>query len=115
MKIRLAFLVLLTIVTEACVARYTSKLGYRARQAVLQEDVAAFDGLMAEAAQTPPSSPMDNPTRTVLSHFLDLGAGDRYFAMIESWFAKGWVSDNMTCAIQQGRYRGVRGKDPAEA
>lgn len=101
--------------SNACVASYTSALGYRARDAALRGDVDAFDELMEEAAGTTPRHPFDNPKKTVLTHFLDLGGSDRFFAVIEGWRKKGWVSDLMTCAIHRARYRGVVGRDPIEA
>lgn len=94
---------------------YTSALGYRARQAVLTGDIQVFDRLMAEAADTLPTHPRDNPKRTVLTHFLDFGGDPRFYAMIEAWKEKGWVSENMECAIQRARYRGTIDQNPEEA
>jgi hypothetical protein len=98
-----------------CVHGYQTELGFRAREAVKKGDIDAFDKLMAEAAQTLPHGPFDNPKRTVLTHFMDFGGSERFFPMIESWKEKGWVADTMTCLIHRARYKGVVAKDPAEA
>lgn len=103
------------LVATACVTGYEDGLGYRARQAVLRRDVEAFPALMEEAADALPAFPQDNPERTVLTHFLDLADDPRFLPMIEEWKAKGWVSDFATCAIHRARYRGLAGKNPAEA
>lgn len=100
---------------SGCATGYTSALGYRARQAVLHGDVEAFDGLMAEAADAKPAGTFDNPKRTVLTHFMDFGGDDRFFPKIDAWKQKGWVADEMTCAIHRARYRGVATREPAEA
>lgn len=101
--------------TSGCVSSYRDALGYRARQAALRGDVEAFDALMLEAAEEKPRSPLLKPRRTVLTHFLDLAGHDRFFAVIDGWRAKGWVSDNLTCAIHRARYRHTLTSDPAEA
>lgn len=113
-RIRLLIALLIVTLGSGC-AGYKGALGYRARQAVLRGDVAAFDRLMAEAADASSKGPLDNPTKTVLSHFLDLGGSDRFFPMIEDWTKRGWVSELMTCAVQRARYKGVAARDPAEA
>ncbi|MCK6546559.1 hypothetical protein L6R52_11985 [Myxococcota bacterium] len=105
----------LSATATGCIPSYTNALGYRSRQAALAGDVEAFDALMEEAADTTPSGPLDNPKKTVLSHFLDLGASDRFFPLIEAWRAKGWVSEHMTCAIHRARFRGKAATDRAEA
>lgn len=101
--------------TGGCVASYQDALGYRARRAALRGDVEAFEGLMAEASEEKPRSPLLKPQRTVLTHFLDLAGDPRFFATIERWRAKGWVSDNLTCAIHRARFRHTRASDPDQA
>lgn len=107
------FLAVILAFLPGCVSSYTEALGYRARQAALQNDVEAFEPLMAEAASAEKVDMMHMPKRTVLTHFLDLAGDDRFFPTIEGWRAKGWVSDNLTCAIHRARYR--HAADPAEA
>lgn len=102
-------------VGSGCASGYRSALGYRARHAVLSNDVEAFPGLMAEAAGTTPRHAYDNPKRTVLSHFLDLGGSERFFPIIDAWRARGWVDDTMTCAIHRARWKGVFATNPEEA
>ncbi|MCB9654704.1 MAG: hypothetical protein H6729_11300 [Deltaproteobacteria bacterium] len=97
-----------------CVS-YTSGLGFRARQAVLKGDVQAFPELMEEAAHTDPVGPLDNPTKTVLTHFLDLADRPGFFDLVEDWLAKGWVSDDMTCAIHRAHFRKAIEIDPVSA
>jgi hypothetical protein len=97
------------------VSTYTDALGYRARQAVLKRDFAAFEQLMTEAAETLPTHPRDNPKRTVLTHFLDFGGDPRFYEVIDRWKDNGWVSENMDCAIERARYRGTVDSDPEEA
>ena len=70
---------------------------------------------MIEAADTTPSHAWDNPRRTVLSHFFDLAADARYFAVIHEWSERGWVPDAMTCAIHRARHRAIAKTDPLEA
>ncbi|MBK8014953.1 MAG: hypothetical protein IPK13_26850 [Deltaproteobacteria bacterium] len=96
-------------------AGYTSGLGFRARQAVLRGDVQAFSELMEEAADTDPVGPLDNPTKTVLTHFLDLADRREFFDFVQDWLAKGWVSDDMTCAIHRAHFRKAVEVDPASA
>lgn len=106
---------LIALLLPACAASYEGALGYRARHAALAGDAAAFDALMEEAAGVLPGSPLDNPKRTVLTHFLDLAGSDLFFPMIEAWTEKGWVPEAMTCAIHRARFRGTLERDPAEA
>lgn len=113
MHLRLAAIA--ALLASGCVAHYEDALGYRARQAALRRDVPAFRALMAEAADTLPSHPYDNPKKTVLTHFLDLGGEDAFFDVIEEWRAKEWVSEYMTCAIHRARFRGTQDSDPEEA
>ncbi|MBK8014998.1 MAG: hypothetical protein IPK13_27075 [Deltaproteobacteria bacterium] len=94
---------------------YHDALGYQARQAALSGDVAAFERLMARAAETMPEFPRDNPKRTVASHFLALGGHDAFMPTIHRWLERGWVSDRMLCAIHRARYRGLATKNPDEA
>ncbi|MEQ9496554.1 MAG: hypothetical protein RIT81_06840 [Deltaproteobacteria bacterium] len=103
------------LLSTGCVAHYEDALGYRARQATLRRDVPAFSELMAEAADTLPSHPYDNPKKTVLTHFLDLAGEPGFFEMIDAWRKREWVSEYMTCAIHRARYRGMRDKDFEEA
>ncbi len=108
-------LVGLALLASGCVAHYEDALGYRARQAALRRDVPAFRELMAEAADTLPSHPYDNPKKTVLTHFLDLGGEAAFFDVIDEWREREWVSEYMICAIHRARYRGTRDSDPEEA
>lgn len=94
---------------------YTDALGYRARKAAIARDIGAFEELMLEASETLPSHPRDNPKRTVLTHFLDFGGDPHFYEVIEAWKEKGWVNDNMDCAIHRARYRGMIAQDPVEA
>lgn len=110
-----ALTALVALFGPACVTGYEDGLGYRARQAVLRNDVDAFEALMAEASEEKPRSPLMQPQRTVLTHFLGLAGSPRFFPIIEEWRAKGWVSDNLTCAIHRARYRHTRSSDPGEA
>lgn len=111
MRIWIALLPLLA----GCVAHYEDALGYRARRAAIAGDIEAFRGLMAEAAETLPRHPYDNPKKTVLTHFLDMGGDDQFFDVIKEWREKEWVSEYMTCAIHRARFRGTVEKDPEEA
>jgi hypothetical protein len=99
----------------SCVSSYTDALGYRARKAAIARDIDVFQELMLEASETLPSHPRDNPKRTVLTHFLDFGGDPHFYEIIEAWKEKGWVSDNMDCAIHRARYRGLIAFDPLEA
>lgn len=107
--------VLPALVASGCVAHYEDALGYRARQAALRGDVPAFRALMAEAAETTPRHAYDNPEKTVLTHFLDLGGDDRFLEVVADWLSRGWISEYMTCAIHRARYRGTRTSAPEEA
>ncbi len=100
---------------SGCVTAYQDGLGYRARRAAERADLAAFEGLMSEAAQVKTRSPLLKPRRTVLTHFLALGGHPRFFATIEAWQAKGWVSDNLTCSVHRARFRHTAGTDPQSA
>lgn len=108
-----AFLVL--AVAFAGCRHYHDALGYQARQAALAQDAEAFERLMARAADTMPAFPLDNPKRTVFSHFLALGAHDAFMPTIDRWLERGWVSDRMLCAVHRARYRGIVEKRPEEA
>jgi hypothetical protein len=114
MRVRAAVLLIVAGASAHC-ATYKSALGYRAREAAKANNAAAFDELMEQAATAPPAFPGDNPIRTVLTHFLDLGGNDRFLPMVETWKKRGWVDEAQTCAIERARYRGVVGKDPVEA
>lgn len=100
---------------SGCVASYRDALGYRARRAAERGDIEAFEGLMAEASEERPRSPLLKPQRTVLTHFLELAGDPGFFPVIERWRAQGWVSDNLTCAIHRARYRHLREVDQVEA
>lgn len=110
---------LLAIATAAvCLAGcagYTSALGFRSRRAVLENDAARFEALMEEAVETTPAGPLDDPERTVLTHFLDLAGDPLFFPYTERWLANGWIDEAMTCAIHRARYRAMRTVDPADA
>lgn len=90
-------------------------VGYRARQAALRGDVGAFDGIMADAAKEEPKSPIHDPKRTVLVHFLDLAGAPGFEETIARWEAKGFIADPMTCAIERARWRALHEDDPRVA
>ena len=98
----------------ACLG-HQSALGFRARQAAMRGDAAIFRELMEEAADTTPAGPLDNPEKTVLTHFLDLAADPLFFPMVEEWMQKGWVGEDMRCAVYRAHYRAEIGRDPAAA
>lgn len=60
---------------------------------------------MSEAADTTPKGPLDNPKKTVLTHFLDLAEDPRYFSYIDQWRGQGWVADDMLCSIHRAHAR----------
>lgn len=111
---RAAVLAILLAVT-GCAAGWEGALGHRSRQAALAGDAAGFRALMAEAAETRPKNPFDNPKQTVLSHFFDLGGHDLFFPILEEWRQRGWLDERMTCAIHRARHRALRARDPVEA
>lgn len=82
-----------------CVGSYQDAIGYRARQASMQRDAAAFPSLMAEAAETEPKSRLDNPKKTVLTHYLTLADEPNYLETVRAWEANGWVEDDMICPV----------------
>lgn len=110
----IAALAIAALASSAC-AGYTSALGFRARRAVLEQDVERFRELMEEAASTEPRGPNDNPKKTVLTHFLDLAGDERFFPFIEAWRSKGWVAEDMVCSIHRAHHRAMRALDPAGA
>ena len=105
---------LLLLFGSGCLG-YTSALGFRARQAVMRNDAAAFKDLMEEAADTLPAGPLDNPEKTVLTHFLDLAQDPLFFPMVEEWMAKGWIGDDMTCAVFRAHYKAEIDRHPEAA
>ncbi len=107
--------VALASAASGCVSSYQNALGFRAREAARARDVDAFEALMAEASTSPPRHTYDNPKRTVLAHFLDLGGDARFMPTLERWRGLGWVDDAATCAIERARWRGVAEADPEEA
>jgi hypothetical protein len=111
---RCALLVPAAFAIAGC-ATYESALGYRANTAARVHDVAAFEGLMEQAATQPPAFPGDKPTQTVLTHFLELGGEPRFMELIERWQKRGWVDESQTCSILRARYRGIAPRDRAEA
>jgi hypothetical protein len=72
---------------------------------VLANDVEGFRDLMEEAADTTPKGPLDNPKKTVLTHFLDLAEDPRFFPYIDEWRAQGWVAEDMLCSIHRAHAR----------
>lgn len=94
---------------------HQSALGFRARQAAMRGDAAIFRELMEEAADTTPAGPLDNPEKTVLTHFLDLAADPLFFPLVEEWMQKGWVGEDMRCAVYRAHYRAEIGRDPTAA
>lgn len=107
-------LVGLLLFTAGCVG-HQSALGFRARQAVLKSDAAAFKELMEEAAETTPAGPLDNPEKTVLTHFLDLAGDPLFFPYVEEWMQKGWVGEDMRCAVYRAHYRAEEKRNPEVA
>lgn len=103
---------LLLLTTAAC-SGPTSALGYRARQAAIQRDAEAFGKLMEEAAGE--KTPEDDPQRTVLTHFLDLADHPRFASMLDAWRSRGWVHEDMSCAIDRALYRASAESDPVAA
>lgn len=81
----------------------------------MEQDIAAFGPLMDEAAETTPKGPLDNPKKTVLTHFLDFAGDPRFFPIIEEWKSKGWVGDDMVCSIHRAHARLNWEKDRAAA
>jgi hypothetical protein len=114
MRLSCSLLLFLAGASAHC-AGYKSAFGYRAHEAAKAKDAAAFEELMEKAATSAPAFAGDNPIRTVLTHFLDLGGDDRFLPMIEAWKKRGWVDEAQTCAIERARYRGVVARDPVEA
>jgi hypothetical protein len=112
---RIGIVLGLAIAGTGCGLGYSSALGFRARQAVMQDDVPRFQELMEEAATTMPKGPHDNPKKTVLTHFLDLAGDPRFFPYIEGWKQKGWVDEDLICSIHRAHYRAMRDKDPIAA
>lgn len=110
-----ALWVLLALLSCSCGLGYSSALGFRARQAVLARDINAFPPLMNEAAETLPKGPLDNPKRTVLTHFLDFADDPKFFPIIEDWKSKGWVAEDMVCSIHRAHARLLWEKDRDEA
>lgn len=115
MRPRLLDLVALASLASFGCAGYSSALGFRARQAVLHRDIEQFNGLMEEAADATPKGPLDNPKKTVLTHFLDLAGDPRFFSYIDDWKKRGWVAEDMTCSIYRAHHRATRRSDPAAA
>jgi hypothetical protein len=81
----------------------------------MARDIQAFRPLMDEAADTLPKGPLDNPKKTVLTHFLDFADDPQFFPIIEEWQAKGWVADDMVCSIHRAHARLAWEKDRESA
>ena len=92
-----------------------SALGFRARRAVLENRFEAFDDLMKEASEATPTGPLDNPTKTVLTHFLDFAGDPRFLTRIADYRASGWIPDEMFCAIRRAHFAAVQSHDPEAA
>lgn len=107
---------LVTLALGACGhPAYHNAIGYRARQAALQQNVEAFDTLMKEASEKEPKPPLYDPKRTVLVHYFDLADRADFMARIERWRASGWVDEAMTCAIHRAQWAGAWKSKPAVA
>ncbi len=90
----------------ACITTgYEDALGYRSRRAAQAHDATAFSALMAEAAETEPKSRLDNPKKTVLTHFLDLAATPQFLQTIDGWHQQGWVDADMICPVYRAHFQ----------
>lgn len=90
-------------------------LGRRARDAARQGNIAAFDGLMAEATERTGRSRLEVPERTVFTHFLALAAHPEFDRRLEAWAARGLVPPGQTCSIERARHRALRTVRPDRA
>jgi hypothetical protein len=112
---RAALLIFLALGTGCSGLGYQGALGYRARQAALQHDAAAFPDLMAEAAETEPKSRLDNPKKTVLTHFLDLADDPAFLATVRQWESQGWVEPDMICPVYRAHFAAHHQDAPEDA
>ncbi len=111
---RLGLVALLLVASAGCIGWRTA-FGYRARQLALARDVVGFEALMQEAAESEPAGPLDDPERTVLTHFLDLAGEPEFFGVLARWRERGWIGDEATCAVHRAHHRAMRARDPATA
>lgn len=104
------------LVQTGCVSvGYEGAIGYRSRQAALQKNVDEFRVLMEEASETEPKSRLDNPKKTVLTHFLELADSPEFLAIVEEWNAKGWVDDDMVCPVYRAHFAAHHARAPEAA
>lgn len=113
---RVALLAAALLVGTGCSGYgYQGAVGYRSRQAALQGDAAAFGPLMEEAAEAEPKSRLDNPKKTVLTHFLDLAADPGFLPTVRAWEARGWVDADMVCPVHRAYFGAHMAEAEAQA
>jgi hypothetical protein len=101
---------------SACVTTgYEHAIGYRSRRAAQSHNAAAFTDLMQEAAEAEPKSHLDNPKKTVLTHFLDLAASPQFLATVDRWNQQGWVDADMVCPVYRAHFKAHFKSDPKAA
>jgi len=111
----LAILVTLACASGCVTVGYEGALGYRSRNAAEQQDAQAFVELMEEASEAEPKSRLDNPKKTVLTHFLDLAKDPAYLQTIDAWNAKGWIDEDMICPVYRAHFGAHAQSSPKQA
>lgn len=94
---------------------YQDALGYRSRRAAEAKDAAAFVELMQQASEADPNSALDNPKKTVLTHFLDLADSPQFLATVDDWNRRGWVDEDMICPVYRAHFAAHFQSDPEAA
>lgn len=114
--VRRPLAILLLLSSGACAnLGYEGAIGYRARKAAIERRPEAFGPLMEEAADTEPKSRLDNPKKTVLTHYLSLADDPGFLATIDAWNQKGWVDEDMVCPVYRAHFAAHHTLDPEAA